>query len=98
LGVPCIDLRKGALVVKGALHRAHSRVKHVRPDVEGITRDPVVSDDVVAPRSPERGEVTHPDGADGAQCVGGNFSDRRSALEGDLAVAADHLEGHEAPR
>jgi len=98
LGVPRIDLRKGALVVERALNGAHSRVKHVGPDVEGITRDPVVGDDAVAPSSPERSEVAHPDGLDGAECISGNFSNRRSALEGYLAVASDHLEGREPPR
>ena len=37
LGVFRIDLGEGALVVEGALHGAHGRVEHARPDVEGVT-------------------------------------------------------------
>ena len=98
LGVPRIDLGEGALVVEGPLHGAHGRVEHAGPDVEGMTGEPVVGDDAVAPWSPQGGEVAHPDGPDGAQRVGGNFSDGRPALEGHLAASAHHLEGREAPR
>src|SRR5207253_3020838 len=98
LGVFCIDLSKGALVVEGALNGAHGRIEHARPDVKGVTGDPVVCNDTIAPRSPEGSAVAYPDGPDGAQRVGGNFSDGWSALKGHLAAGTHHLEGREALR
>src|SRR5262249_6941048 len=98
LGVFCIDLSEGALVVEGALHGAHGRIEHARPDVEGVTGDPVIGNDTIARRSPEGSEVAYPHGPDGAQRIGANFSDGWSALKRHRATGTDHLEGCKALR
>jgi hypothetical protein len=66
LGVFCIDLGEGALVVEGALRETYGRIEYAWPDFKGVARDPVVGNDAIAPRSPERREVANPDGPDGA--------------------------------
>ena len=43
-----INVGKGSLVVKSALHGAHDRVEHTGSNIEGIAGKPVVGDDVVA--------------------------------------------------
>ena len=49
LGVFWIDLSESALVVEGALHGAHGRIKYARPEIEGVARNPVVGNDAIAP-------------------------------------------------
>jgi hypothetical protein len=39
LGVLCIDLSEGALIVESALHCAHGRVEHVGLDAKGVAGD-----------------------------------------------------------
>jgi hypothetical protein len=97
-GVFWIYLSKSALIIEGALHGAHSRIEHARPDIKGVTGDPAVGNDTIAPRSLEGGEVAYPYGPYGAQRIGANFSEGWSALKGHPTAGTHHLERREALR
>src|ERR1700730_44181 len=92
LSVFCIDLGEGPLVVEGALHGAHGRIEHARPDVEGVAGGPVLGNDTIPPRSPQGSEVACPYGPDGPERIGANFSDGWSALKAHPTAGTHYLE------
>ncbi len=99
LGMRGVDGGEGALVVVPALDGPHGPVEHVGPDVEGKAGGPVVSDDPVAARCGQGGEVADPNRVDRAEDVGAHLPHRGSAHQGDRAISIVHdAEASELPR